>query len=153
MEILVQGKTVTIDDEDFHIIKDKKLRLFRSHKNLYVSTRNTFIHRLILNAPKNRKVDRINSNTLDNRKCNLRLCTNSQNCMNKHIQSNNSTGYKGVSYIKSRRKYETRIKAGNLKIWLGYYRTAAEAYQVYCEAVEKPRPEKGRDWPVPRWIG
>lgn len=50
----------------------------------------------------NTKVDHINHNTLDNRKCNLRLTEQNQNLKNRNSKNtNNQTGYRNVSYIKS----------------------------------------------------
>ena len=58
------------------------------------------VHRYILNCPKGLQVDHINRNTLDNRKCNLRICTPIQNSQNKGNYRNNKSGIKGVYFIK-----------------------------------------------------
>ena len=57
------------------------------------------LHRKLMQAKKHH-ITSITSTTilLDNRRANLRLCTNSQNSMYRHGQSNNRSGYKGVSW-------------------------------------------------------
>ncbi len=45
-------------------------------------------------------VDHINHDTLDNRRSNLRVCTNKQNCRNSKPRIGCSSRYKGVCYAK-----------------------------------------------------
>lgn len=73
------------------------------------------LHRFIMNTPKDKEVDHINHNTLDNRKCNLKICTrfeNQQNLSSKVTEQTgvySSIGYKGkiicVSNISKNGKY------------------------------------------------
>ncbi len=64
------------------------------------------IHRLIMGVTdKNIVVNHINHNGLDNRKNNLRICTNSQNICNCLTSKNNKSGYKGVYWSKERKKW------------------------------------------------
>jgi hypothetical protein len=63
------------------------------------------MHRLILGAVRGQEVDHINRNPLDNRRCNLRVCTRSQNMLNRGLQSNNRSGYTGVHFDKARRHH------------------------------------------------
>lgn len=46
--------------------------------------------------------DHINQNPLDNRKANLRIVTNSKNLFNRGKNTNNTSGFKGVSWDKTR---------------------------------------------------
>jgi hypothetical protein len=112
---------VLIDSEDFE--KISKLSWFVKHNN-YVYTqinRKTFhLHRFLINAPSGYDVDHINRNPLDNRKQNLRLCTRSQNNMNKN-------GIRGVS--KFRDKWRARIKKDGKEIHLGLFSTFKEALE------------------------
>lgn len=54
-----------------------------------------YLHRFILNAPANLLVDHINADGLDNRRCNLRLVTASQNCANRNDWAR-ASGFRGV---------------------------------------------------------
>jgi hypothetical protein len=55
------------------------------------------MHRLIMQAPKGMVVDHINGNGLDNRRCNLRLCTPAQNRRNRHKHAGGRSRFLGVS--------------------------------------------------------
>lgn len=88
-----------------------------------------YLHRLIMKAPKGLVVDHINGDTLDNRKCNLRLCTNSKNLLNSKKHKDSSSGFKGVR-VKGK-KYQATLTFNKKFYHLGYYYTAEEAAQAY----------------------
>lgn len=93
------------------------------------------LHRFIMNASKGTEVDHIDpSNTLDNRKSNLRICTNRQNQMNKRPQKNGSSPYKGVSWKKEQSKWSSRIQANGKLRHLGYFLSELEAARAYDAA-------------------
>jgi hypothetical protein len=50
---------------------------------------------------------------------------------NQRIKKNNTSGYKGVSYHKSEKKYRARITVNRKRINLGYFKTAVEAGIAY----------------------
>ena len=77
------------------------------------------------------EVDHINQNKLDNRKSNLRLCSHSQNGINKYKQSNNSSGFKGVCFNKRRQKFMAFINKDKKRTYIGYFETAEEAGKAY----------------------
>ena len=55
------------------------------------------MHQVITSKQNNLVPDHKNNNTFDNRKCNLRMVTNRQNCLNRSLQSNNTTGFPGIA--------------------------------------------------------
>lgn len=76
------------------------------------------LHRLIMNCPKDTVVDHINHDTLDNRKENLRICSNTRNKMN---NKSNTSGVCGVVWNKERNKWQAQIKINGKLINLGRY--------------------------------
>jgi len=82
------------------------------------------------------QIDHINHGKKDNRICNLRDVTGSQNQMNRGVQSNSTTGIKGVYWIKNRNKYRAQIKVMGKITYLGYFvdkMEAARAYMLACK--------------------
>ena len=76
-------------------------------------------------------IDHINGNRSDNRLCNLRQALHSENMLNKVKYKNNSSGYKGVYYSKTKNKYEAQIRINGKKYSFGGFLTAEEASIVY----------------------
>lgn len=97
------------------------------------------MHRVIMervvgrSLSRDEKIDHINGNGLDNRRENLRVCSHSQNLMNRGKNSVNSTGYKGV-YRASKNKWRAIITCDYKEYYLGTFNTPEEAYRAYCEA-------------------
>lgn len=90
------------------------------------------MHRLIMNADDGFVVDHINRDTLDNRRENLRIATNSENMRNRPASSLNTSGYKGVQKFGD--KWKAVIQVNRKQIYLGSFITAEEAYEAYCSA-------------------
>ena len=79
----------------------------------------------------------------DNRIENLRECTLINNCWNRRMRSDNTTGLKGVtpSY---KGKFGSYIAVEGKNIYLGYFDTAEEAHAAYVVASKKYHGEFGR---------
>jgi hypothetical protein len=73
-------------------------------------------------------IDHINGNTLDNRKCNLRIITRSENNKNMRMRVTNTSGATGVEFDSNRNNYTARIQLNNKTYFLGTYNTLAEAH-------------------------
>jgi hypothetical protein len=83
-------------------------------------------------------VDHINGNGLDNRICNLRMATRSQNNQNRYKKSaNKSTDMIGVSKRSDYDAYDARICVNGKQKCLGTFKTALEARKAYVAAKEK----------------
>ena len=123
-----------IDAEDVEKVRYHKWRLSYGHictGNCTKSNPTILLHRFIMNCnDDNMVVDHINCNPLDNRKSNLRICTQNQNLYNKSFMSLNTTGFIGVSpetrkYRKA--NYCAEIRFENHKFYLGAYELLSEA--------------------------
>lgn len=81
-------------------------------------------------------VDHINRNPLDCRKSNMRIATQTQNCLNKSMRSNNHSGYIGVSFSESYGLYEAKIMLAGNTILIGRSENPVECAQEYnCAAL------------------
>ena len=76
-------------------------------------------------------VDHVDKNRLNNIVENLRWVSSSENSRNRSMRSNNTTGYKGVSFYKRYNKYEANISYEGKKHRLGYFETAEQAARAY----------------------
>ena len=75
------------------------------------------------------RVDHVNGNTSDNRLCNIRLATASQNMMNRAGMPNNKFGLKGVS--RNGTGFRAVIKKDRRYIHLGTFKTPEKAHFAY----------------------
>lgn len=80
------------------------------------------------------EVDHIDNDPTNNWVDNLRPCTRSQNQSNKRLQSNNTSGIKGVGWCKRRRKWFARISKDKRRYTLGFFTSIEEASVVLSAA-------------------
>lgn len=92
------------------------------------------VSHIVLGIPKEQDsiviVDYINGDPRDNRRANLRICTQDQNLCNRSFMSNNTTGIIGVSFDKYRNAYAPEIRLDKKRLHLGRYKTIEEAAYV-----------------------
>lgn len=130
------NKTFLIDGESYHEIS--KVNWFLN--NGYVS-RTIYIdgnpyqqrlHRQLLKLePYNLLTgDHINGDKLDNRRSNLRVCTQGQNNRNSVARATNKSGFKGVSWKKSAKKWCAQIMADRV-IHIGVFKDKEYAAYLY----------------------
>lgn len=80
-------------------------------------------------------LDHINGIPTDNRICNLRKASHSQNRWNQRRRKDSLTGYKGVTKVKN--GWMARIRIYGKQRYLGVFPTPQEAHKAYCAAAEK----------------
>jgi len=137
---LTKGYMALVDDADYEALIKFNWNFnsngYASRYEYYDNGRRRLIlmHRQILGLTKQDKVqvDHKSGVRIDNQRGNLRICTNSQNQMNKGPQSNNTSGYKGVH--KQRKKWKAEIRFDGKRKCLGVYETPELAHKAYCKA-------------------
>jgi len=145
---LTQGKLTLVNDEDFGWLSKYKWNAAHRNHTWYAARTNgaagkrrlILMHREILGLkPGDGKItDHINRNGLDNRRSNLRICTQAQNLTNRKIV--NKHGLRGVRLTTGRnlkKPWEARIKVKGEAIYLGRYETKFRAALAYDEAAIK----------------
>jgi hypothetical protein len=136
---LTRGHAALVDDADYDWLSQWKWLLVgsgyagRFHRSGGTSTL-IYMHRAILGAHGDQRVDHINTNKLDNRRANLRFVTRSQNHQNRRPYPHTSSGRKGVSWHKRLGKWHVRITVNHQCLHLGYYTDLETAALLYDAA-------------------
>ena len=78
-------------------------------------------------------IDHKNRNKSDNAIDNLRLATKSQNEANTEKRSTNSSGYKGVYWLKNAKKWRAKIDYNKKQIHIGLFVDKHDAAKAYNE--------------------
>lgn len=149
---LTKNKFALVDDEDYERLNRFKWHALDSRGTHYaVRNRPTKngkrgpirMHRDILNLKlgDKRQADHIDGNGLDNRKSNLRICNNRQNCQNRKPRQGTSR-FKGVSFHcrKDRpnwKRWLTQIQINGKNKHVGYYKDEVRAAMAYDEIALK----------------
>lgn len=130
------GAECLVDDLDYPLFSKYRWHLSGRYPSKVVYDKITKkktkvkMHQMILSCPLGMVIDHINRNPLDNRRENLRICTSSQNSMNRAASKNNPARYKGVHCHKDG-YYVASIK-GKGKSWhLGFFATPIDAAKAY----------------------
>lgn len=144
---LSKGLFAKVDDADFEWLNQWKWTAhFRGGRQGHGAYRNEKkngkiihidLHRFITKCPKGMIVDHINHDALDNRRKNLRVCTQSENCMNQRRRSNSTTGVKGVWWHEGAQKYTAAIMLNGKSTYLGVFKKKKDAAVAYAKAADK----------------
>lgn len=144
---LTQGFEALIDDEFYEEISKVKwyassgkhnkcryaVRTVRDKKTGRISR--LTMHRLIIGKPpKGMVVDHINQKSFDNRLSNLRFCTKAENAKNCRFSTRNTSGFRGVDYIKRTKKWRAVVRENGKARHLGYFSTPKEAHDAFVAA-------------------
>lgn len=146
---LTQGKVALIDDADWDLVSGFKWCAWKGPRNntWYAVTDGMrcdgsigriYMHRLILGLTDTKiQSDHRDGNGLNNRRENLRACSDGQNKRNRCVQANNTSGFKGVSWHKQREKWRAVIEINYKQKHLGLFTTPEAAHAAYCAAASE----------------
>lgn len=102
----------------------------RGYRRVNIDGRGYFVHRLAFLFMTGRMpivTDHINGDRDDNRWCNLREATVSQNTQNTKVYSRNKSGIKGVSWCNREKRWIAQIVVEGKRHFLGQHREIASA--------------------------
>jgi hypothetical protein len=149
---LTHGYHAVIDAEDIVIANVRWHAAVQSTGTVYAmhgltmpngKRRNGYLHRLIIERTLERELvkgemtDHINGDGLDCRRQNLRLATCSQNGANRKINSNSTSGLKGVFWNKHKNTWQSVICVEGKSHHLGSFRTPEAAHEAYADAAKR----------------
>lgn len=139
MEItLTQGKVAIIDDGDAALVSLYKWWANKIRGRWYARTKiegkDQFMHRLLLQPAEGLVCDHLNGDGLDNRRSNLRVCSNRVNLLNRGATKSSTSRYKGVGWYKASSKWRAKIKVNGKTLHLGLFETEIEAARAYDAA-------------------
>jgi hypothetical protein len=133
---LSNGNTTIVDDSDYLELRKYHWSRMKIGKYQYVARKLSdgnhvvLMHRQIMGFPPD-YVDHIDGNGFNNTRLNLRPATNSLNQFNRHSQSNNTSGYRGVYLHKLSGKWEARLRLDRKNYYLGLYDSPKDASVAY----------------------
>ena len=132
---LLQHKQTLVDDDftekfaDYHLVY-VQVHARKGYVMAYKGGNKVYLHRLIVNCPPEMQVDHINGNSLDNRRENLRICSQAENKRNLSLSKRNTSGYKGVCWAPERQRWHVRVGGKHI----GRYHLLEDAVRAYNEA-------------------
>ena len=144
---LTRGMQAVIDDDDAHLVAGYKWQAAVSEPGRFYAAASPYIrgsgrgvgqakiymHRVIMSAEPNQSVDHIDGDGLNNRRSNLRFCTNTQNMQNMRGWKTARSKYKGVWWNTRPGRWQADITVNGRKVYIGKYddeMTAARAYDA-----------------------
>jgi hypothetical protein len=140
----IKGHTIIVDEESLPLLKQYAWQIHKygyAYINFYISPtkdKKIYLHRLIMGisdvSGKTLKIDHRNRNTKDNRSCNLRIATHSQNMCNRaKVNKPCKSKFIGIEKIEriNRVYFKAAVKLNQRKIYLGNYPSEEEAALAY----------------------
>jgi hypothetical protein len=139
---LTQGQFAIVDDFDYLWLSKWKWRALKTQREFYAVTwgrphgapYSLAMHAIILGTNGG---DHIDGNGLNNTRRNLRPSTTSQNGVNRRLNRNSNSGFKGVTWRASRKHWRAVIKAHGRAMDIGTFKDPTEAAMAYDSAAIK----------------
>lgn len=139
-EFTIGSTTCQIGLEDARKLFGRHIRLISGgYLAVAIGRKERLLHRYLmgLGLEDTAEVDHINGNRADNRRCNLRLATKSQNGANQKLRPDNETGVTGLWWDARRERWCASIGANRKKIPLGRFIRREDAIAARRAAEDK----------------
>lgn len=131
------ANSVKIGDKAGSIDKSGYIRIRLTINGVKKSLASHRISWFIVHGELPNVIDHINGTRDDNRISNLRSCTNQQNILNQGLQKSNNSGFRGVYFVKSSKKWAAQIKFKGKNFYLGQFKHSNEASKAYEEKAKE----------------
>jgi hypothetical protein len=138
---------IAVDVEDQHLLLSHRWHrnkaygyAVRNHRDggRAAPSRTLYLHRVIMQAQPGQFVDHISGDILDNRRCNLRLCTKSQNGMNRRKANFATTSrFHGVHWCRRAERWRAQIKLRTGRRPIGNFGSEEAAARAYDAAARE----------------
>ncbi len=135
---LSQGKVAIVDASDYADLSMHKWYFARGYAIRNGSTSEgpnkrhwVRMHRVVVGAQDDEVVDHINGDKLDNRRVNLRRCSQAENARNVKKRPSNTSGYKGVVFFNHKQRWRAVIRINDRAVCLGFFDNAEDAAKAY----------------------
>lgn len=138
---LTNGGTATVDKADETLVAG--FNWHRSPKGYIYADRNRLriaLHRLIAGAGEGELVDHQNGDPSDNRTCNLRIASSSQNGANRGAdrrRAGKTSHFKGVSWSKTKNRWLVYVHFQGRTRYVGRSLDETEAARMYNAAARQ----------------
>ena len=142
---IARGLTLIVDESDYGYVMEtgpwtpqpgKAGTFYAMRTKWQGEKRKVYLHRILIGVTPDRRVDHINGNGLDNRRSNLRVCSNAENMRNMRRGRGRSI-YKGVAWFTRDECWRAYIVMDAKQIHLGYFATEVEAAEAYDESARR----------------
>lgn len=136
-----KGNVVVFDSQHAPFISQHRLSEYPTgYVRIVQNQKGHRLHRVLaerMRIDTSQVIDHINANRRDNRSQNLRAATLSQNNFNARNRTNNTSGYKGVSWDAKTNKWKAAYRKNYFSFVVGYFKELPDA----VEAVRRARLE------------
>ncbi len=92
----------------------------------------TYLHTMLEKPEKGKTVDHKDRNPLNNRRYNLRVCTQQQNSYNRVRPKCNR--YRGITWHKKLNKWQAQLMISGVQLFLGTFKNDEDAAKAYDRA-------------------
>jgi len=146
--VLTQGKSAVVDDDDFELVNRFRWYAVNCSGIIYAKTGSSYasthingkrkrwqahmyLHRFLLHPPEGFVVDHKNSNPLDCRRDNMRICKQKHNTYNRRKLTIGQSKYKGIKFHGRDCIWEAHIQIEGRRYYLGRSRNETLAALLY----------------------